>query len=873
MSRWTSRLVRLYPRRWREQYEAELTAVIEDSDPGWRTAADVLRGAALMQFAYGLATVRHHARRLIATPAFTLTALATLSLAIGANTLIFSLVHALLLTPLPFPEPDRLVGVSHVAPGLTAEPLPQGAFTYFTYREAARQLEDIGLWNAGTAAVSGRGDPEVLDVLTVTDGTLPILRVAPVHGRGFTPDDDAPGSRETVLVSRAYWMRALGGNPRAIGQSLLVDGRPREVIGVLPDGFQLLGHRPDLVLPLRLNRAETAIGLFRFQGLARLAPGVTREAAAADLARLIPSMPDRFPIPTGFTRQMYDDFHLAPDVHPLQQDLVGDVSGMLWLMSGAVGLLLLVACANVASLFLVRAESRRQEIAVQLALGAPLTRVAGQILGEALLLSVASGVAGLAMAAVGLQSLRALALEQVDRMAALGDVTIAPGVVLFTLLLALAAGALFSLAPILKYCRPHLATALKEQSRGSSNGRESQRLRNGLVIAQVAVALVLLVGAALMVRTFLAIRDVHPGFSDPGQVLTVRLTVPEAVEQDPATAARAHDAILRRIRDVGGVQSVAQTSSVTMDGAVRRDPLFVEGIDVPGGGMPPARRMKWVSPDYFATMGNRVVAGRDFHWDDVHGRRPVAIVSARLARETFGDVQAALGRRVRTAPRGPWREVVGVVGDEHDDGPTRGVVPLVYWPYLQEDMAPGRVTVERTLIYVIRTMRPHDTRLLHDIQQAVWAVSPTLPLTRVESLQAVYDRSTAQVSSTLVLLVVASVVTLLLGVVGLYGVIAYMAAQRRREVGIRMALGAEARDVERLFLARGLGLVGAGLVAGIAVSTAVMRTLEGFLYQVAPFDPVTYLAAATVLGCVATVAIWVPARAAARLSPVTSLRL
>jgi predicted permease len=869
MTWWMSRLVRLYPRRWRERYEAELVALIEESGADWHTAVDVVRGATLMQFAYGASTLRQHARRLAATPAFTLTAFVTLAMALGANALIFTLVHGVLLTPLPFPEPDRLVGVSHVAPGFTAEPLPQGAFTYFTYRDEARHLEDIGLWTPSMASVSGRGEPEVLAALTVTDGTLPLLRVAPSPGRGFTVEDDAPGSRDTVLLSHAYWRRAFGGDPAAVGQSLMVDGRAREVIGVLPEGFHLLGHRPDLVLPLRLNRAETAIGLFRYHGLARLKPGVTLEAAARDLGRLIPTMPNRFPIPPGFTREMYDAFRLAVDVHPLKQELTGDVSAMLWLLSGAVGLLLLVACANVASLFLVRGESRRQEIAIQLALGASPTRIVGQMLGEAVLLSLLSGAAGLGLAAAGLQGLRAFALE---RLAVFGDVTLTPIVGIFTLALAGVAGVLFGLVPVIKFSRPQLATALKEQARGSSGGRDGQRLRNGLVVAQIAVALVLLVGAALMVRTFAAIRDVRTGFEHPAQVLTVRLTIPEAVERDPTTTARVHDAILRRLRDVSGVLAVAQTSSAPMDGANRRDPLFVEGTPVAEGAMPPARRMKWVSPDYFATMGNRLLAGRDFTWDDVHDRRPVAIVSARLARETFGGAPAALGRRVRTAPTGAWREIVGVVGDELDDGPTRPVVPIIYWPFLQENLAPGRVTVERTLVYVIRTARPHDGSLLRDVQQAVWAESPTVPLARVESLQAVYDRSTAQGAFTLVVLAVAGAVTLLLGVVGLYGVVAYVVAQRRREIGIRMALGAGRDDVERLFLGRGMRLIVAGLSIGLACSMATARWLEGFLFGVAPLDPVAYLAAAVLLGGVAAAATWVPARGASRLAPVVALR-
>jgi predicted permease len=869
MTWWMRLVVRLYPGEWRDRYQDELEAVIEQTGPGWRPALDLARGAAVMQFAAGLGRVRHHTRRLWATPAFTLTALATLAIAIGANALLFALVHGVLFKPLPFAAPERLVGVWHAAPGLVPGPLNQAAFTYFTYREAATAFEDIGLWSGGTATVTGRGDPEELETLGVTDGTLPLLGVGPELGRSFTAADDAPGSRETVILSRDYWQRAFGGSPAALGQSLMVDGRAREVIGVLPAGFALLRQTPDLVLPLRLDRATVQIGLFRHQGIARLKPGVTLAQANADLARLIPGMPDRFPIPAGFSRAMYDDFKMAPDVHPLAQDLVGDVSSMLWVLFGAVGLLLLVACANVANLFLVRTEGRRQEMAVELALGAGLRRIAGQLVGEALLLSLVSAVTGLLLAAGGLQVLRAVAPARLPR---LDEVAIDPVVAAFALALAAVAGVLFGVTPIVKYGRPELATALKSGGRGSSDDAARQRLRQLLVASQVAVALTLLVGSALLLRTFTAARDVAPGVADPEAVLTVRIAIPEAVIADPLATARAHEQIVRRLAEVRGVQSVGQTSSITMDGANRKDPLFAEGVNEAGGQMPPLRRMKWIAPGYFAVIGNPLLAGRDITWEDVHDRRPVAVVSVTLARELFGDAAAAIGRRVRPSPNGPWREVVGVVGAEHDDGPLRPATPIVYWPFQQEGYAPGRVTVERALTYALRTDRVHDTGLLRDVQLAVWAVNPTLPLARVETAQEVFDRTTAQLSFTLVALAVAAAVTLLLGVVGIYGVIAYVVAQRRREVAIRMALGADAGSVVGLFLRHGLTTVAIGLAAGAGLSVLSTRALAAWLFEVSPLDPLAYASAVALLGSVALVAVWIPARAATRVAPGLALR-
>jgi predicted permease len=868
MTRWMRLLVALYPRSWRERYAAELEALIEDTGPGWRAALDVARGAASMQFAHGLGAVRHHTRRLAATPAFTLTAIGTLAVAFGAVGLVAALVRGIVLAPLPYDEPERLIGVAHRAPGFAPGPIPQAPFTYFTYREAATTLEDIGLWDGVRATITGRGEPEEVPALVVTDGTLPLLRIRPAEGRLFGAEDDSPHGRESVLLGWDYWVRTFGGKAAA-GQSLVVDGRAREILGVLPAGFELLGHRPDLVLPLRLDRARVQVGLFRYRGLARLAPGVTRAQAHADLAWLVPSMPDRFPIPTGFTRAMYDEFGLTPDVHPLHEDLVGEVSGTLWLVFGAVALLLLVGCANVATLFLVRGDAQRQDVAVQLALGAGIRRLAGQRFGEALVVALAGAVLGLTLADWGLGVLRQLDVAALPR---LRDVRIDAVIAAVVALLAVAAAGGFALLSLMRQGQQDLVVALRGSGRGASDGRERLWLRHALVSVQLAVALVLLVGAGLLVRTTLAIRDVRPGFSEPARVLTVRLTIPEGLVADPLVVARTHAAIADRFTGVAGVSAAGLTSSVTMDGANRRDPLFAEGTGMSETQWPPVRRQKWVAPGYFGAVGNPVLAGRDLSWEDVHQRRPVALLTQNLATALFGGAQAAVGRRVRPSSNGPWREVVGVVGDEHDDGPARPATPTVYWPFLQDGFAPGRTTVERTMVHVLRTTRGHDTSLLQDLQQAVWAVHPSVPLARVESLLDVYERSTRSLTFVLVVLGLAAGATLVLGVVGVYGVVAYVVSQQRREIGIRIALGSSAAAVERLFVRRGMAVVSAGLVVGLVASAAAARVLEALLFEVTMLDPLAYGAAAMLLGVVAGVAVGLPARAAARVPAATVLR-
>lgn len=813
--------------------------------------------------------MRHAVRRLLSTPAFSLAAAITLAAAIGANALIFSIVNGVLLKPLPYDRPETLVGVWHVAPGLMQGPLNQAPSTYFLYREQGGSFEDIGLWDNNSVTLTGRGEPEEVPAIFVTDGTLPILGVQPALGRSFNREDDSPNGPDTIMISHAYWRRAFGGDPAAINQSVVMNGRPRQVIGVLPEGFRFLRYNPDVVAPLRFNRSEVRLGQFSYQGVARLKPGVTIERANADLDRLIPQLVDMFPMPPGLTREMFEEVKLGAYVRPLHEDVVGDIGRALWILLGTVGLVLLVACANVANLFLVRAEGRQQELAVRLALGAGLKRIAVELLTESLLLGLLGGVIGLALAYGGIQLLLALEPARLPR---LNEIAIEPIVLAFTLVISVVAGLLFGIAPILKYARPQLASALKENGRGSSDGRDRHRTRNTLVVAQVAMALVLLVASGLMIRTFAAMRDVPPGFTAPDQVLTLRISVPTALVADPPQVAQIYEQIQNRLTAIPGVISVGASSSITMDGNDSNDPVFAEGVPMPEGRIPPLRRQKWIGENYFATMGNPIVAGRDMTWADVHNRRRFALLSDGLARELFGEPQAAIGRRVRQTPSSPWREVIGVVGDDYDDGVTQPATKTVYWPILQEDVWDLPIAVQRSVAYAIRTERLRDPGLLKEVQQAVWSVNPNLPLANVQTLRESYDESMAQTSFMLVILGIASAVTLLLGVVGIYGVIAYVVAQRRREVGIRMALGAAGGEVQRLFVRHGLVITAIGLVLGAVAAAGVSRVLGALLFNVSPLDPLTYAAGIVALGLVAVLATWIPARQATRVDPAIALR-
>ena len=813
--------------------------------------------------------LRRIVRRLLQAPLFTSVAVITLGVGIGANAAIFSVIDGVLLRPLPFAEPDTLVGMWHTAPGLGFPLANQSPATYLTYREDGRVFEDVGMWDNSAVSITGAGEPERVTALQVTDGILPILRVQPILGRRFDRDDDSQRSPERVMLSHAYWQSKFSSDLLIVGKQVTIDGKPTEIIGVLPSGFKFLSYRPQLVLPFRLNRAEVFVGNFSYQGIARLKPGVTIQQANADVARMIPTLVERFPMPPGFTKKMFEEVHFGPNVRPLAADVIGDVGRVLWVLLGTVGIVLLIACANVANLFLIRAEGRQQELAVQTALGASRGRVAWELLSESLTLGLIGGAAGLGLAYGGIRLLVAAAPEGLPRV---DEIDIDATVVLFTLGVSVVAGLLFGLLPVMKYTKPHLTTTLKEGGRGSSDGRERHRARNILVMAEIALAVVLLVGSGLMIRTFQALGHVDPGFAHPEQVLTLRVSIPDTLIADPEQVVRTMEQIAHRIEQVPGVRSVGVSSSIAMDGTDSNDPIFVEDFPGPSGVLPPLRRFKWVGPRYVETMENRVIAGRTLTWQDSYTKNPVVVISEDLAREYWKEPSAAIGRRIRTNPTTDWRTIVGVVGNERDDGAARPAPRTVYWPLIIDRFWDPSMFVRRTVGYAVRTDRIGSATLLKEIQQAVWSVNASLPVANVRTLDEMRAESMAQTSFALVMLAIAAAVALLLGVVGIYGVVAYVAAQRTREIGIRMALGADRGAVRRLFVRQGLVLTGSGIAIGLVAAALVTRVMAALLFGVSATDPVTYVAVATGLAATALVAAYLPARRAARLDPAVALR-
>lgn len=812
-------------------------------------------------------------RRLWRAPMFTCIALITLAVGIGANTAVFSVVEGVLLKPLPYPHPDELVGLWHVAPGLNLGgngDINMAPSNYFIYREQNRTFKDLGLYQGDSVSITGSGEPEQVRALDVTDGLLPVLGISPMLGRVFNHADVTPGGPDTVILTYGYWQRKFGSDRSIIGRTITADGKPRQIIGVMPKSFQFLDWEPvALILPIQFDRNKTMLGQFGYEGIARLKPGVSLAAANADIARMIPTVWDSFPGPPGFSVELFKKARLAPHLRPLMHDVVGDVGKLLWILMGSIGMVLLIACANVANLLLVRAEGRQQELAIRSALGASRSRIVQEFLLESVVLGALGGVLGLLLAYGALRLLVVIAPAGLPRVT---DIGINLPVLAFALVASLLASLLSGLIPVLRYSGARMGTGLREGGRSQSQGRERHRTRNTLVVIQVGLAFVLLICSGLMVRTFRALIHVDPGFAQPAQVQTLRLTIPEAEVKDEEKVVRMQQAIMDKIAAIQGVSSVGLENSVPMDGGSWTDPLFAQDRNYAEGEMPPLRRFKFASPGLFHTLGIPLIAGRDFTWAETYQRLPVAIVSENFAREYWGGPQNALGKQVRVGTKDDWRQIVGVVGDVHDDGMNKDAPAIAYWPIYLDHFEGGMFHVNRTLVFAIRTPRAGSASLMKEVRQAVWSVDSNLPLEDIRTLDYYYAKSMARTSFTLVMLAIAGIMALLLGAVGLYGVIAYSVTQRTREIGIRIALGAQRQNITGMFVRQGLLLAGIGAACGLVVAFAATRLLSSLLFHVSPVDPVTYVAVCLGLAVAAALASYIPSRRTTAVDPVEALR-
>jgi len=807
--------------------------------------------------------VRHAARRLARRPSFTFASVLVLGLGIAAATSVFTLVHGVLLRPLPYPDPDELVVVDHGGHGIG---IPQGmGIAYGVYRfyaEHARSASALAMYATWTPTLTEAGDPVRLRAVSATPTLAEVLRAQPVLGRWFTAEEAQRGNYGVAVLSHRLWRDRFGSDPRVIGTRILLDGVPFEVVGVMSRGFAF----PDADTDVWTARAvpPTGLGGWGDQAIARLAPGRRPADLQNELESLIPVLRETSDDPQR-ARIYFEDAGIFPRVVALKDDVVGSVRATLWLLLGAVGLVLLIAVANVANLFLVRAEDSQREKALRAALGAGRIRLLRTWGAEALLLSLAAAALGVAGAAVGVDLLKRYAPVNVPR---LDEVALHRPSVAFALGLALMATLLVGLTPALRRSGP-LATALREGDRWATAGRRRLRGRNILVAAQVALALVLLIGSGLLFRTFRHMNAVDLGFSER-QALTFEIVLPQTRYDTRAKAKVFQDALRERLAALPGVQSAAAIGTcLPLSGHMCwGEALLVEGRPLVEGEAPVLIGARVVAGDYFGTMGIRV-RGRGLLPSDAAGRPPVAVIS-QAAADAFFPGEDPIGKRVSFGGTGPddWITIVGVAENVKTRVTTDEYQGVIYVPMsadLPADPPPHEMA------YVLKTSVPPET-LIPAVREVVRELDDALPIARVRTLEALIAEATAPTAFALTLIGLAAFISLLLGAVGVYAVVAYAVSRRTGEVGVRMALGARAADVHWLVMRQGGAVVAVGVGIGLAAALALTRLLRGMLFGVSPTDPATFAALTGMLAAVALAALWLPARRASGVDPAVALR-
>jgi predicted permease len=821
----------------------------------------------------------HAARRLRRAPAFTSAASLTLMLGVGATTAVFSVVNGVLLRPLPFPRSDRLVDLSHTLAVSGATHVDQSDATFLYYRRANHVFQDVAAYRAigvnlsDPARAGDASRSERLAAARVSASTFRVLRVLPRIGRTFRDAEDRTDAPPVVVIGERLWERDFGGDPTLVGRRVEVDGVLRQVVGVMPASFRWPTAGTELWIPIGIDPAKTASAAFDYRGIGRLRDGVTLEAAQADLQRLLPEVPVAYP--GRLTVAAIQVTHMRAVVRPLRDVVVGDVGRVLWVVLGAAACLLLIACANVTNLFLVRVEGRRHELAVRRALGATRTAIAGELLGEAIIVAVGGAILAIALAAAAMRVLPTLgAAIDVPR---LDEVSIDGRVLLVALATTTLSVLLVCATPVLSLNRTNPMAALNAASRSTMQGGNRHGARHAFVVLQVAIGLVLLSGAGLMARSFAKLRAVQPGF-DASRALELRVALPRtayAAPRDPASyAARALDAIAAIPR----VQAAAAASKLPLLDEGRRDTaLFVQDHPLQPGTMPNIHQLVFATGDYFRTLGIPLVAGQAFgRMDPGRGRREM-VVSNALAARYWSDARQAVGKRVRMGPRSSWFTIIGVAGDVRGSGLDEPPDEIIYLPLVtalgsgDDIVATDSLWTPRELAFVARSAGD-PAAIAAQVQRAVRSIDGGVPSYGSALMRDVVAQATARTSFTLLLLGAAAACALALALVGIYGVISYTVSLRARELAVRLALGAQPLDVQLMVTRQVALLATAGVALGLAGAAALTRVLARLLYDVSPTDPLTFGAAAALLLAAATAAGWVPARRAARVDPTRALQ-
>jgi predicted permease len=818
--------------------------------------------------------LRFSLRTLRRNPAFAAAAVLTFGIGIGANTTVFSVVDGVLLKPLAYREPERLVSIRHAAPGLggvtSVTGLGLSTGMYFTYSEQNRSFEHMGVWTPSQVSVSGVGDPEQVLSISVSPGVLEALGVPPEFGRLFSADDQKPGATPTILLSHGYWQQRFGGERDVIGRAVIVDSRPRQVIGVMPKSFRIADLPAAIFAPLQLDRRRAILSGFYLNSIGRLKPGVSLNQAQADVARLIPIWLHSWDSNAGAV-QVFGSWRIAPNFRPLRETIVGNVGEVLWVVMGTLGAVMLIVCANVANLLLVHMEGRRQEFAVRAALGAGRGRLLRELFAVGGVLVSVGALLGFGLAFAGVWLLQWIAPANLPR---LNEIAVDGRASAFAFAISAIPVLLLGLIPGWQYGGQ---LSLREGGRTTSAGPAQQKARSALVVVQVSLALNLLISSGLMIRTFQNMRKVEPGFTALRQLQTVRVAIPQALIPEAERVARMEQDIRGRLAAIPGVTAVGFADSVPMDGGpLNWDGVFAEGQTIPPGAYPPSRVFRNTGPGFFQSMGTRLVAGRDYTWNDFDSGGKRVIVSENLALEYWGNTAAAIGKRInaRLPSLGlPWYEVIGVVEDVRITGANEKAPAVVYWPaYSSVLWLPDVRVAIREPVFVLRSSRAGTQPFAQDVRRAIWSVSHNLAIADMLTMEQIAGRSMARTSFALVMLAIAGGMALLLGIIGIYGVVSYTVAQRQREVGIRLALGAKPAAVKGMFLRQGFILSATGCGVGLAGAVALVRLMKSLLFGVTPLDPMTYAVMPAVLLAAAAAACYFPARKAAAVDPAETLR-
>jgi putative ABC transport system permease protein len=798
-------------------------------------------------------------RTLLRARAFTITAALTLALGIGANTVMFSVVDAVLIRPLPYRDPGRLVVVQSVNKQKDVGQIRTTALDFYDWRNRARSFDAIAA-HVGTGYTFTDGTPELVVGQLVTADFFKVIGVPPLLGRTFTPDEFEPGRERTMLVGYRLWQRRFGGDPSIVGRSITVNGKPFVVAGVMPRGFEYPEHQYQLWTPLPARSTVDGLPINRashyLRVVARLATGVTRERAQADMSAIASALAEAYPDTND---------GLGVRVAALADELVGDVRTALLVLLGAVGFVTLIACTNVTNLLLARATGREREVAIRAALGAGRWRLVRQFLVETIALYAIAAAGALAIASWGLALFVSLNPGDVPRLA---EASLDTRVLTATLGVSLLAAIVFGLAPALHAAKTDVSDALKTGGRtiGASGAR--QTLRSILVVGELALSVVLLVGAGLALRSFVRLQQVDPGFRVDDQ-LTFTLVMPQAGYPSASHQIAFSRRLVDELAATPGIEHAGSTTQLPFSGQNLENGFTVEGLAIPPGGEQPIAGMRGITPDYFAALGVPLKGGRAFTGADREGAMPVAIVNDAFARRYWPGA-SAIGKRVREAGGDDWRTVVGIVGDIRHSGPAAEARPEVDIPYAQ--LEPGFMTRWARGITIVVSSSLPSSALVPLARARVAAIDSSMPLNEVQAVSALASDAVAQPRLRTVLMGTFALLALTLATIGVFGVLSYFVTQRTQEIGIRMALGARAADVVGLVVRQGVTLAGVGVLLGLAAAVPLSRLMQELLFEVKPTDPATFVVVAAVLAAVAGLASYIPARRAARVDPVTALR-